>query len=45
MVVFCIADGKDGHGLKFEKIGPTFSSFKDINEKSHHQNTTIVSAP
>ena len=20
-------DGKDGHGLKFEKVGPTFSSF------------------
>ena len=20
-------DGKDGHGLKFEKVGPSFSSF------------------
>ena len=20
-------DGKDGHALKFEKVGPTFSSF------------------
>ena len=45
MVAFCIADGKDGHGLKFEKIWPTFSSFKAMPGKSHHQNTTIVSAP
>ena len=24
-------DGKDGHGLTFEKVGPSFSSIKTVN--------------
>ena len=24
-------DGKGGHGLKFEKVGPSFSSIKMVN--------------
>ena len=27
MVAFCIADGKDGHGLKFEKNSANFFKF------------------
>ena len=26
-------DGKDGHGLKLEKVGPTFSSFNSMPAK------------
>ena len=30
--ILCVAtDGKDGNGLKLEKVGPTFSSFDAIS--------------
>ena len=30
---FITADGKDGHGLKLEKVGPPFSSFNAVAAK------------
>ena len=30
---FVGTDGKDGNGLKLEKVGPTFSSLDDISIK------------
>ena len=31
--LFFATDGKGGHGLKLEKVGPTFSSFHAIPAK------------
>ena len=36
-------DGKDGHGLKFENIGPTVSSFNAVTAKIT-TNVNMVSA-
>ena len=30
-------DGKDGHGLKLEKVGPTLSSFNAMAAKIDHK--------
>ena len=37
-------DGKDGNGLKLEKIGPLFSSFDAVFSKITKKNT-MVSSP
>ena len=34
-------NGKDGDGLKLEKIGPTFSSFDAMSSKNH-QNLLLL---
>ena len=35
-------DGKDGHALRLEKVGPAFSSFNAMPEKKDHQKINVV---
>ena len=37
-------DGKDGHGLKLEKLGPTFSIFNPVTAEMSPKNI-MVCAP
>jgi len=39
-----VTDGKEGHRLKFDKVGPTFSTLIAMPAKTDHQKIVMVGA-
>ena len=44
-LLFVATDGKDGYGLEFEKVGPTFFKFQTYAHKKSSKNNFALYSP